>query len=519
MRLRLPQIALVAAAVLLFVIANRGAYETYFSDDDLDNIANTLLPGADMFWQGLITPVLDRYNFRPVGHFTYRVLAQQFGLEYKAYVAFIQALHLVNAGLLLWLLARMGFAWRASAAATMLFVFQPALFAAFWKPMYLFDLWCAFFVLLAFHAWLSGWLIPALLAFWCAYKAKEVCIFLPVALAIYSREWKRPAVLALVSLSFGVQALLANAARDDAYALRLTGAALWQSGVFYVVKSYGLPVWLAIAWRWVRDWRLVAGVAGFLLLLIPLLLLPGRLFAVYLYVPFLFAAIAIAAVFEKVPLRALVVLLVIFCAGSYVQLRRFRRAEIALGQSAKQFVDASCAALEGKPKWERAYYDGKPGDRELWGTIAAYRLCNGRNLTMQLDPWTPGVTGPVIRFDRSFDRKQAKVVVTESPRQWIEGAYGWEEWFRWTAPRARLRVDGPVTLLVRPVPTQLPVTVEARQNGRTLASQRLERTEIFTIDVPSAVADELELVTPEFRAPGDARPLGIPVVEVKRRAP
>ena len=518
MRFRFSQVAIVAAAIVLFAIANRGAYEAYFSDDDLDNIANTLLPGVDMFWRGLITPEFDRYNFRPVGHFTYRLLAQRFGLSFTPYVVFIQVLHLVNVGLLIWWLRRWEFTEKAAGAAGLMFAFQPALFAAFWKPMYLFDLWCAFFVLVTMHAWRSGWLIPALVSFWCAYKAKEVCIFLPVVLALQTpAQWKRAAVVGLVSLGFGGQALVANAPRNDDYALRLTFPALWQSGSYYLAKSFGLPVALAAAWWRVRDARLAWGVAGFGLLMIPLLLLPARLYAVYLYVPFLLLAVALAAVCERIPGKAVVVLLLLFCAASYVGLRRFRRAEIALGQSSRQFVEAACAGLPSQPQPAKAFYDGKPADRETWGMAAAYRLCNGRNLTMELAPWVVGAAGPVIRFHRSLDKKQAWVEVGDGAGEWMEGAYAWEEWFRWVAPRARLRVDGPVRLVVRPVPPQLPVVVEIQQNGRTLATRRLERAEAAEITVESQ-AGEITLITPEFRAPGDGRALGIPVVEV-RRAP
>lgn len=516
MRFRFPQVAIVAAAVVLFAIANRGAHEAYFSDDDLDNIANTLLPGTDLFWKGWLSPQFDRFNFRPVGHFTYRLLAQQFGLRFEWFVAFIQLLHLVNVGLLFWLLRRWEFSAKAAGAASLVFAFQPALFAAFWKPMYLFDLWCGFFVLLVLHSWRSGWLIPSIVAFWCAYKAKEVCIFLPLVLVIQSpREWMRAAVLGLISLSFGGQALIANSARNDDYALRGTTSGVMQSLGFYLAKSFGSPVLLAAAWWRVRDPRLLWGVAGFALLMIPLLLLPARLFAVYLYVPFVLLSVACAAVLERVPARALIVLMLVFCAASYVGLRRFRRAEIAQGNSARQFVKAACAVLPSQPQWKKAYYDGLPADRAVWGTIATYRLCNGRNLTMVLEPWPLGGPGPVIRFHRSLDQKQARLEVTDGATDWISGGYGWEEWFRWSAPQARWRVTGPVRVTVRPVPAQLPVTVEFRQSGEVIARQRLERPEFAEIAVASR-AGEIEMMVPEFRAPGDTRVLGIPVVEVKR---
>src|SRR5262249_3455869 len=140
-------------------------------------------------------------------------------------------LHLANV-LLLWLLLRkLGFELAAAFAGALFFAFEIAVFDVYWKPMYVFDLLCGAFCLLSLLAYRSNWIIPSLLAFWFAFRAKEVAIMLPVVLAAYEfsrgeKRWKRLVPFFAISLLLGIQALVANQSRDNDYTLRFSPVAI-----------------------------------------------------------------------------------------------------------------------------------------------------------------------------------------------------------------------------------------------------------------------------------------------------
>ena len=121
---------------------------------------------------------------------------------------------------------------------------------------------------------------------------------LPAALAAYEfllgeRKWKPLVPFFMVSLLFGVQALVSNANTHDAYTLKLTPGTLWENVKFYAPRlfSIGLIAIVAASVALGTDRRGLFGYCAALLFLIPLLMLPGRMFAVYLYVPLIGAAL------------------------------------------------------------------------------------------------------------------------------------------------------------------------------------------------------------------------------------
>ena len=86
--------------ILSFILVNRGSYKGYFLGDDIDNVYWTPLVPLSDFGRLLISPEFSTSNFRPVGHFYFRVLAQTVGRNYPWYVAGLQAFHLLNVWLL-----------------------------------------------------------------------------------------------------------------------------------------------------------------------------------------------------------------------------------------------------------------------------------------------------------------------------------------------------------------------------------------------------------------------------------
>jgi hypothetical protein len=105
MKRRAAGLAAFCALVLLFLVANRGAYQGYFQDDELDNIGWTRGVPVRDYVSGLLTLRYSRLNFRPVGHGFFNLMGRWADLRFPPYVAAIHALHLLNV-LLVWLLLR-----------------------------------------------------------------------------------------------------------------------------------------------------------------------------------------------------------------------------------------------------------------------------------------------------------------------------------------------------------------------------------------------------------------------------
>ena len=293
--------ALLAGSV---VLANLRAYRGYFQSDELENIGWAGLLPLTRYVQAALSPLFQANNFRPVGHFFFHVAALHFGLAYWKYIAVIQALHIVNAWLV-WLLARrLGAPPLAAAGGAILFAFHMALFDAFWKPMYIFDLSCAAFCLASLLLYARGRWVLSFLAFWLAYKAKELAVMLPFVLAAYEiwfgkRNWKPLVPFFVASFSFGLQGLLLNPNVDNDYSFRFTWAALSRTFPFYSAKVFLWPylfLLLPIGALAARNRRAWFGLAAMVLFFVPLMFLPGRMFSAYCYVPFIGLAIAFSGI-------------------------------------------------------------------------------------------------------------------------------------------------------------------------------------------------------------------------------
>ena len=383
MRLRLFRTPAVAAFLLaaLFVVANLGAFDGYFSDDDLDNLGWNSFVGLDEYGRGIGDPLLSPHNFRPAGHIFYWVLVRVAELDFAWYVTVILALHLANSGLVWSLLRKLELpAWPAL-AATALWAFHPALTMAHWKPMYVFDLVCGSFCLLTLHLWLRGRWIWAVLAFWCAYKAKEIAIFLPAVIALYEftvgqKRWKQLVPLLAISANFGLQAILAPRGPETPYTLHLSIDALATCLRFYGPALGVLTGVAALAGVSRRTWW---ALGGFLLLMIPLLILPGRLFAVYLYVPSILVAVLMgqAATAQRWP----VVLAFLALAGyqDHRRLREFRREELAGALERERYVETLARYLKARVAVESVTLFGTPASMNAWGPEGAVHLLSRRH--------------------------------------------------------------------------------------------------------------------------------------------
>ncbi|MGD0048110.1 MAG: hypothetical protein ABSE42_13980 [Bryobacteraceae bacterium] len=293
-----------ALLAVLLVAVNLDAYRGNFQDDELDNISWAGLVPVARYVEATLSPLFQANNFRPTGHFFFREGALHFGLDFWKYVAVIQALHLLNVWLI-WLLARrLGAQPLAAAGGAALFAFHMALFDVLWKPMYVFDLLCATFCILSLLLYARGRWVLSFAAFWLAYKSKELAVMLPFVLAAYEiwfgkRNWKPLAAFFLASLSFGLQGMLLNPNRDNAYTFHFTAAAVAQTFEFYSAKIFLWPylfLLLPAGALLARNRRAWFGLAVMVLFFVPLMFLPGRLFSAYCYVPFIGLAIAFSGI-------------------------------------------------------------------------------------------------------------------------------------------------------------------------------------------------------------------------------
>src|SRR5581483_3899359 len=217
------------------------------------------------------------------------------------------------------------------------------------RPMYIFDLLCATLCMLTLLTYLRGHWLLALIPFWLAYKTKEIAVMLPVVLLaaeflIGNRKWKRLTPYFAISLSFGLQALLHNRAVGplNPYALHFTPAMLWTAITFYSSAILFVPfagLALLLLPIFIRERQLYLGIIFLVATILPLLLLPGRTFTVYWYVPMIGLAIAVAVLASRVPRWAIAVFFIAWLPLNYVMLRTKRREILAVSDEIRWFVN------------------------------------------------------------------------------------------------------------------------------------------------------------------------------------
>jgi hypothetical protein len=542
----LPRLLLFALCLAgLFLIVNQSAFHSFFTDDDLDNMANARLMKWTDIARVLAVPSLSGPKvFRAVGYSYYVAMVRTAGLTYWPYVAGILAIHLVNV-LLLWLLARgLGAEFLGAGAAAVFYFLHAALFDVYWKPMYVVDLLCATFTLAALLAYVSGWLLPSLVFFWLGLKSKESAILLPLVILAYElfaggRKWKRAVPFLAVAAWLGVQALLANQHRDNAYTLRFTLTALWTTASFYArwllfVPYAGFAV-LAMPFLF-RKKPVWFGVFMFLGLLGPLLFLPGRLSPAYLYVPLLGLAVALSAI-ERPVWAALFFLL--WIPWNYLQFRSEQREELAAAADRRSWVASAEGMLREHPDIDTVIYDGAPktlGSLGMAGLLRNYYPLRPATAVWLYSPesaealqrphaalvvWDPDTRHATVLLhgpDVSYIRLTLEAPIWQLLRGW-PGSQGTS---RWIAPSALARLYRPADARVFEV--VVPVSqyyldrlekgrLDVKMDGALLGSAALEKSELttFHFPVPPGPAGPVEvefIVTPPLKDPNAPGYLG-----------
>jgi hypothetical protein len=407
-------VLLFVALAALFLVANRGAYRGYFQDDEFDTLSWARYGGVAEYAKGVVSPLFQKNNFRPTGHFYFYAAEHFAGLDFPNYVAVLHFFHLFNVWLV-WLLARrLGASAIPAGASALFFALHMALFDAVWKPMYVFDVLCATFCLLSVLFYSRERWVLSFLSFWLAYKAKELAVMLPVVLAVYElwfgkRRWKPLVPFFAVSLSFGLQGLLLNPNRDNEYTFRFTLAALAKTSVYYAGRVFLVPylgfvvplVLLigALMRAGSKTPRLWFGIAMMALFFFPLLFLPGRLFAAYCYVPFTGLAIALSGVAEMVHPGWVVVFLLGFVPLDAHSLRVQQRATLAKDDDVRAWAGTLGGFARTGAAVDEFVVDGAPDGFARWGVEGAVKY-----LFRRLDP----------KIFYAGDPEVAKILPTES---------------------------------------------------------------------------------------------------------
>ena len=375
--------AAVIAILLAFIALNYRAYDGFFQDDELDNLAwGPAVPLKD-FGLALLKPTFDVSNFRPAGHLYFHLMGQVFGMDFPPYMTPIFLLHLLNVLLLFLLLRRLQIPVWSALAGIAFFALSATAMDVWWKPMYVFDLLCTTFCLASILLWTADRWLLSFLFFWLAYKSKELAVMLPAALVAYEFLLGKRRILPLLpflatSLSFGLQGILLNPNKDNDYTFRFTPAALAVTIPFYTQRFLFLPFsGLALfLLAFVRDRRVWFGLATMGLFLFTLLLLPGRLFEAYTYLPLTGAVIALTAAASRINPAWAWLAIALWMPWNVRHLHREQRAKLAADDNTFLFVDKLQRWAAKNPAVKTLVYTGVPSGFQNWGVTGAWNIAH-----------------------------------------------------------------------------------------------------------------------------------------------
>jgi len=171
-----------------------------------------------------------------------------------------------------------------------------------------------------------------------------------------------------------------NPNKDNEYSLRFTLDALKHTTPFYSRRFLMFPLsgLLLFALVFVRDLRIWFGLTALSLFMVPLMVLPGRLFEAYAYLPLACAAIAIAAAASRGnPVWAWIAL-ALWMPFNLRQLRHERRATLDVDDRIFAFVDPIGKWVERNPDIDTLVYDGVPPGFHYWGVTGAWNIAHGQ---------------------------------------------------------------------------------------------------------------------------------------------
>ena len=408
------RLGLFSAAVFLFLYLNSASYNGYFRDDGYDNAVWTRVPKLQGYIQAFFTPLYIESNFRPVGLFFFRVLGNTYDLDFPKWVAWIHLLHFANI-ILIWLVARrLGAGVAASALGVAFFLAHAAIVEALWQPMYVFDQFCALFGLGSLLLYHHRRYVLSFVAFWFAIKSKEPALMLPVSMLAIEywfggRKWWRPIPFFLVSLSFGIQGILANRTSHATYSLSLTPLDVWKTISFYSSQIWLIPfaglLLLAVPFL-LRNRTVWMGLTLGLTTLIPVLVLPNRISGAYLYLPLAGVAIAIACFTQGKALLPVAVALGLWFPFNIYHLLKNQALLIRQASANRAYVETLSSAALTLPPDTPYVINSHPDQFHIWGIQAVLRrTLNKNDADLSLERIQIG-----DRFQKLLNQKTAHLV-------------------------------------------------------------------------------------------------------------
>lgn len=378
----MPLVAGIAIAAA-FVALNYRAYDGFFQDDEIDNLSWAPVLRTRDYVIGFLKPVFDVENFRPPGHLYFGLMGRAFGLDFPPWMTPIFAIHLANAALLFFVMRRLAIGTWHALAGVALFTLSAAAMDAYWKPMYVFDLLCTTFSLASILLYSHRRWVLSFIAFWAAYKSKELAVMLPAGLVAWEcwfgeRRFARLIPFLAASLSFGAQGLAFNPNKDNAYTFRFTPGALGTTVPFYfrrflLFRMSGLAVF---ALGFVRDRRVWFGVTATACFLFTLLFLPGRLFEAYTYLPLSCAVIAIAAAACRFHPAWIWCAIALWMPMNVRWLHREQNEILRNDEAAYAFVGQMQTWVAQNPEVKTLVYDAPPGLYHQWGVTASWNIAH-----------------------------------------------------------------------------------------------------------------------------------------------
>jgi hypothetical protein len=414
------------------------------------------------------------------------------------------------------------------------------------------DLLCGTFSLAAFLLYVYDRWILSLIAFWLVYKSKELAITLPVALACYElwfggKRWKRLIPFFAISLLFGLRVLILRPGQGQ-YELLLgwgpqsTALSFYASQPFFAPYA-GLLLVLPLVIRSRQAWLGAVTMCAFLA---PLLLLPGRLFAVYWYVPLAGAAILVASLAETRRGAAVTgIFLAMWTPWDFIHFREAGRLNEWQEQQYRGYAAAIQKNARRNPHQRQFVWDYLPdrfGAAGVTGALECVYLT--RDVTARhidepgADELIQNPDAAWLRWNRTFNRldavhyphvlQPAPYVVMDSVLPGGPTGSGWyrlEGNIRWTQPDATALLYRPENaptfeLVTCPTEPQIArsgkVDLQILLDGRPFVAHKFTTRGCQTVRWPvqrgTAGAVKIEFrAMPPYRNPPDTRVFGITV--------
>ena len=291
----------------------------------LDEIGNLHMPQGELSFKFVTILPHYAYNDRPVGLLLERWWFDLFGFHYLPQLVFLLSIHLANLLLGFFLFRRLGASVLATLAALCIFgtLSTTAQTATYLGAI--FDVLCLFFMLASILAFLSqkrGAAVLSALLFFLALRTKEFAMVLPVlllAIAYFEntlrRLWIHLAIWAVFLVQYAglIRHMIATLSPGNAYTIRadlptvLASFSYYTSLIFHEEWHPGrayliVALLLAIAGYAVyrrRGW-IAWAIAAYVLILLPVTIIPGNRAPFYVYAPALFLSFAVALTAEDI---------------------------------------------------------------------------------------------------------------------------------------------------------------------------------------------------------------------------